>query len=250
MLIAGNWKMNGLASSLGELTALKEALAQTPPSCEVLVCPPASLIAQANWHVKGAFALGGQDCHPKDKGAFTGDISAEMLKDAGASYVIVGHSERRQYHGESDALVAAKAQAAWRAGLKAIICIGESLVERDAGTATHICSGQLDGSMPEGATAANTVIAYEPVWAIGTGRTPTSPDIAAMHAHIRACLIGKLGAARLDAKAMLILYGGSVNPGNAAEILSLPEVGGALVGGASLKAADFIKIIGAVPSAG
>jgi len=250
MLIAGNWKMNGLASSLGELTALKEALAQTPPSCEVLVCPPASLIAQANWHVKGAFALGGQDCHPKDKGAFTGDISAEMLKDAGASYVIVGHSERRQYHGESDALVAAKAHAAWRAGLKAIICIGESLAERDAGTATHICSGQLDGSVPEGATAANTVIAYEPVWAIGTGRTPTSPDIAAMHAHIRACLIGKLGAARLDAKAMLILYGGSVNPGNAAEILSLPEVGGALVGGASLKAADCIKIIGAVPSAG
>jgi len=250
MLIAGNWKMNGLASSLGELTALKEALAQTPPSCEVLVCPPASLIAQANWHVKGAFALGGQDCHPRDKGAFTGEISAEMLKDAGASYVIVGHSERRQYHGESDALVAAKAQAAWRAGLKAIICIGESLAERDAGTARHICRGQLDGSVPDGATAANTVIAYEPVWAIGTGRTPTSPDIAAMHAHIRACLIGKLGAARLDAKAMLILYGGSVNPGNAAEILSLPEVGGALVGGASLKAADFIKIIGAVPSAG
>ena len=246
MLIAGNWKMNGLASSLGELTALKEALAQTPPSCEVLVCPPASLIAQANWHVKGAFALGGQDCHPKDKGAFTGDISAEMLKDAGASYVIVGHSERRQYHGESDALVAAKAQAAWRAGLKAIICIGESLAERDAGTATHICRGQLDGSVPAGATAANTVIAYEPVWAIGTGRTPTSPDIAAMHAHIRACLIGKLGAARLDAKAMLILYGGSVNPGNSAEILSLPEVGGALVGGASLKAADFLKIITSV----
>ena len=246
MLIAGNWKMNGLASSLGELTSLKEALAQTPPSCEVLVCPPASLIAQANWHVKGAFALGGQDCHPKDKGAFTGDISAEMLKDAGASYVIVGHSERRQYHGESDALVAAKAQAAWRAGLKAIICIGESLAERDAGTATHICRGQLDGSVPAGATAANTVIAYEPVWAIGTGRTPTSPDIAAMHAHIRACLIGKLGAARLDAKAMLILYGGSVNPGNSAEILSLPEVGGALVGGASLKAADFLKIITSV----
>ena len=242
MLIAGNWKMNGLASSLGELTVLKEALVQTPPSCEVLVCPPASLIAQANWHVKTAFALGGQDCHAKDKGAFTGDISAEMLKDAGASYVIVGHSERRQYHGEGDATVAAKAQAAWRAGLKAVICIGESLAERDAGTATHICSGQLDGSVPDGATAANTVIAYEPVWAIGTGRTPTSPDIAAMHAHIRSCLTGRLGE---GAKAMLILYGGSVNPANAAEILSLPEVGGALVGGASLKAADFLKIIGA-----
>jgi len=246
MLIAGNWKMNGLASSLGELTVLKEALVQTPPSCEVLVCPPASLIAQANWHVKSAFALGGQDCHAKDKGAFTGDISAEMLKDAGASYVIVGHSERRQYHGEGDATVAAKAQAAWRAGLKAVICIGESLAERDAGTATHICSGQLDGSVPDGATAANTVIAYEPVWAIGTGRTPTSPDIAAMHAHIRSCLTGRLGE---GAKAMLILYGGSVNPANAAEILSLPEVGGALVGGASLKAADFLKIIGSVKAA-
>jgi len=246
MLIAGNWKMNGLASSLGELTALKEALVHIPPSCEVLVCPPASLIAQANWHVKTAFALGGQDCHAKDKGAFTGDISAEMLKDAGASYVIVGHSERRQYHGEGDAIVAAKAQAAWRAGLKAIICIGESLAERDAGTATHICSGQLDGSVPDGATAANTVIAYEPVWAIGTGRTPTSPDIAAMHAHIRSCLTGRLGE---GAKAMLILYGGSVNPANAAEILPLPEVGGALVGGASLKAADFLKIIGSVKAA-
>jgi len=246
MLIAGNWKMNGLASSLGELTVLKEALVQTPPPCEVLVCPPASLIAQANWHVKSAFALGGQDCHAKDKGAFTGDISAEMLKDAGASYVIVGHSERRQYHGEGDAIVAAKAQAAWRAGLKAIICIGESLAERDAGTATHICSGQLDGSVPDGATAANTVIAYEPVWAIGTGRTPTSPDIAAMHAHIRSCLTGRLGE---GAKAILILYGGSVNPANAAEILSLPEVGGALVGGASLKAADFLKIIGSVKAA-
>jgi len=240
MLIAGNWKMNGLSASAGELTALKEGLAQTLPACEVLICPPATLIAQAAWHVKGAFALGGQDCHTKDKGAFTGDISAEMLKDAGASYVIVGHSERRQYRGESDALVAAKAQAAWRAGLKAIICIGESLAERDAGTATHICSSQLDGSVPEGATAANTVIAYEPVWAIGTGRTPTSPDIAAMHAHIRACLTARLGE---GAKGMLILYGGSVNPGNSAEILSLPEVGGALVGGASLKATDFLKII-------
>jgi triosephosphate isomerase len=155
----------------------------------------------------------------------------------------VGHSERRQYHGESDATVAAKAKAAWRAGLKAIICIGESLAERDAGTATHICRGQLDGSVPEGASAANTVVAYEPVWAIGTGRTPTSPDIAAMHAHIRNCLIGRLGE---GAEAMLILYGGSVNPGNSAEIMSLPEVGGALVGGASLKAADFLKIVASV----
>lgn len=243
MLIAGNWKMNGLAPSLGELTALKEALAKTPAACEVLICPPATLIAQAAWHVKGAFALGGQDCHAQEKGAFTGDISAEMLKDAGATYVIVGHSERRQYHAETDAAVAAKAKAAWRAGLKAIICIGESLAERDAGSATRICHGQLDGSVPEGATAENTVIAYEPVWAIGTGRTPTSPDIAAMHAHIRGCLTARLGD---GAKSILILYGGSMNPGNAAEILSLPEIGGGLVGGASLKAADFLKIIGSV----
>src|SRR6185295_3257536 len=150
MLIAGNWKMNGLSAAAGELTALKAGLAQTPPACEVLICPPATLIAQAAWHVKGAFALGGQDCHTKDKGAFTGDISAEMLKDAGASYVIVGHSERRQYHGESDALVAAKAQAAWRAGLMAIICVGESESQRVAGAALEICSGQIAGSVPKG----------------------------------------------------------------------------------------------------
>jgi triosephosphate isomerase len=248
-LVAGNWKMNGLASSLGELAALKDALArQAPacdvPACDILVCPPATLIAQAAGLVKGAFALGGQDCHAAAKGAFTGDISAEMLSDAGASYVIVGHSERRQIHGESNGDVAAKARAAWRAGLKAIICIGESEAQRNAGNATHICQGQLEASVPDDATPANTVIAYEPVWAIGTGKTPTSADIAAMHAHIRACLIARLGD---GARKILILYGGSVNPGNAAEILNLPEVGGALVGGASLKSADFLKIIAAVP---
>jgi triosephosphate isomerase len=242
-LVAGNWKMNGLAASLAELGALKDALAAAPPVCDVLVCPPATLIAQAAWHVKGAFALGGQDCHAQPKGAFTGDISAEMLKDAGASFVILGHSERRQYHGETSVSVAAKARAAWRAGLTAIICIGESEAQRNAGEAPHICRGQLEESVPQEATSANTVIAYEPVWAIGTGRTPTSADIAAMHAHIRSCLAGKLGAA---GEAMLILYGGSVNPGNASEILGLPEVGGALVGGASLKAADFLKIVTAI----
>jgi triosephosphate isomerase len=209
----------------------------------VLVCPPATLIAQAAWHVKGAFALGGQDCHAQPKGAFTGDLSAEMLRDAGASFVILGHSERRQYHGESDGQVAAKARAAWRAGLTAIICIGESEAQRNAGDAPQVCHGQLQESVPPEATAANTVIAYEPVWAIGTGRTPTSADIAAMHAHIRSCLVGKLGPA---GEGMLILYGGSVNPGNAAEILNLPQVGGALVGGASLKAEDFLKIIAAL----
>ena len=201
-LVAGNWKMNGLAASLGELAALKDSLARTPPSCDVLVCPPATLIAQAAWAVKGAFALGGQDCHAQAKGAFTGDISAEMLKDAGASYAIVGHSERRQYHGETSAAVALKAQAAWRAGLKAIICIGESLAERQAGSAHHICASQLNESVPDGAVPANTVIAYEPVWAIGTGVTPTSADIIAMHAHIRACLIKRLGE---GARTMLIL---------------------------------------------
>jgi len=240
-LVAGNWKMNGLASSLGELAALRDAVSGA--ACDVLVCPPATLIAQAAGTVKGGFALGGQDCHAQAKGAFTGDISAEMLADAGASYVIVGHSERRQYHGETSAQVAAKAQAAWRAGLKAVICIGESLIERQAGSANHICQTQLKDSVPDDAVPANTVIAYEPVWAIGTGVTPTSADIAAMHAHIRACLVARLGD---GAKQMLILYGGSVNPGNAAEILSLPDVGGALVGGASLKSDDFSKIIGAV----
>jgi len=239
-LVAGNWKMNGLAASLGELAALKEMLAGTPPGCDVLICPPATLLAQAAWHVKGAFALGGQDCHAQPQGAFTGDLSAEMLKDAGASYVIVGHSERRQYHRETSAQVALKAQAGWRAGLKAIICIGESLDERKAGSANHICASQLKDSVTDGATAANTVIAYEPVWAIGTGVTATAADITAMHAHIRGCLVARLGE---GARQMPILYGGSVNPGNAVEILSLPEVGGALVGGASLKSQDFSRII-------
>ena len=242
-LVAGNWKMNGLASSLSELTALKEALAAKPAPCDVLVCPPATLIAQANWHVKGAFALGGQDCHAQPKGAFTGDIAAEMLKDAGASHVILGHSERRQVHGETDAQVAAKAKAAWRAGLTAIICVGETEAEREAGDHNPVCAGQIEGSVPDGATPANTVIAYEPVWAIGTGKTPTTDDIAAMHAHLRASLVSCLGEA---GRGVLILYGGSVKPDNAREILNLSEVGGALVGGASLKAADFLNIISAI----
>ncbi len=242
-LVAGNWKMNGLAASLGELGILKERLAASPPDCDVLVCPPATLIAQANWAVKGAFALGGQDCHAKPSGAFTGDLSAEMLRDAGASHVILGHSERRQYHGESDAQVAAKVAAAWRAGLKAIICIGETEAQREAGTHNQVCSSQLAGSVPEGATSENTAIAYEPVWAIGTGKTPSSADILAMHAHIRGALVGRLGEA---GKGMLILYGGSVKPDNCADILNLSEVGGALVGGASLKAAEFLAIIAGI----
>jgi triosephosphate isomerase len=242
-LVAGNWKMNGLAGDLGELAVLRDALANQAPACDVLICPPATLMAQAAWAVKGAFALGGQDCHAQAQGAFTGDISAAMLKDAGATYVIVGHSERRHLHGESDGDVAAKALAAWRAGLKAIICIGETEAQRNAGHAHAICHGQLDASVPDGATPANTVLAYEPVWAIGTGRTPTSAEIAAMHAHIRACLFRRLGP---GAKEMLILYGGSVKPDNAREILNLPEVGGALVGGASLKASNFLNVVRAI----
>jgi triosephosphate isomerase len=242
-LVAGNWKMNGLAASLSELVALKDALAAHSPACDVLVCPPATLLAQANWQVKGAFALGGQDCHAQPKGAFTGDIAAEMLKDAGASHVILGHSERRQYHGESNADVAIKTLAAWRAGLTAIVCVGETLAEREGGMHHDVCATQIMASVPDGATAANLVVAYEPVWAIGTGKTASSDDIIGMHAHLRDCLTTRLGEA---GKGVLILYGGSVKPDNASEILNLPEVGGALVGGASLKAADFLNIISAV----
>ena len=234
--------MNGLAASLAELVLLKAALADKAPQCEVLVCPPFTLLAQAAV-MKDGFALGGQDCSPKDGGAFTGDISAAMLKDAGATTVIVGHSERRQYHGERDSDVAAKTEAAWRAGLGAIICIGETQSQRDAGDAFGICAGQLETSVPEGAAPENTAIAYEPVWAIGTGRTPSSADIAAMHGHIRACLVRRLGEA---GRGMRILYGGSVKPNNAAEILALADVNGALVGGASLKAQDFLGIIAAI----
>jgi triosephosphate isomerase len=242
-LVAGNWKMNGLGANLAELAALKTALAGAPPACDVLVCPPATLIARAVEQADGTFAIGGQDCHARASGAFTGDISAEMLKDAGATAVIVGHSERRQFHGETDAGVAAKAAAAWRAGLSAIICIGETSAQRDAGTAHRVCGSQIDASVPDGARPENTAIAYEPIWAIGTGRTPSEGDIAAMHAHIRACLVRRLGQ---DAGNIRILYGGSVKPQNAVQILGLPDVGGVLAGGASLKAKDFLAIIGGV----
>jgi triosephosphate isomerase len=235
--------MNGLSSSLTELEALKAGLAAEQARAEVLICPPFTLLAQANWFVKGAFGLGGQDCHAAPSGAHTGDIAAEMLKDAGASYVIVGHSERRQNHHEHSADVAAKAQAAWRAGLTAIICIGETEIERFSGDAHHVCASQIDGSVPLAAHAANTVLAYEPVWAIGTGRTPTPDEITQMHAHIRGNLVSRLGE---GARQMRILYGGSVKPDNAREILNLPEVNGALVGGASIKSDDFLRIIRAV----
>ncbi len=242
-LIAGNWKMHGLGSSLGEIEILCQALAAKPALADVLVCPPASLLSRAHKMAGGAIALGGQDCHAGTSGAFTGDISAEMLKDAGASAVIVGHSERRQYHREMDADVSAKAAAARRAGLVAIVCVGETETQRARGEALDVVDGQLAGSVPDRATAEDTVVAYEPVWAIGTGKTATSADIEEMHGHIRRRLVSRFGQA---GERIRILYGGSVKPSNAAEILAIANVNGALVGGASLKAADFIAIIEAV----
>ena len=245
LLIAGNWKLNGLTASLAEIEKVAAIAAAERPMTDILICPPATLIARAAGVAAGRIAIGGQDCHAEISGAFTGDISAEMLKDAGATAVIVGHSERRQFHDESDAAVAAKARAAWRAGLLAIICIGESQAERESGRALEICAGQLAGSVPQGAAAENTAIAYEPIWAIGTGRTATPADIGQMHAHIRRCLTDRFGA---GATAVRILYGGSVKPSNAGEILGIPEVGGALVGGASLIAADFQAIFASAPA--
>jgi len=245
-LIAGNWKMNGTRESLRELADLRVALAAKPPRADVLICPPATLLSRALASVAHEFEIGGQDCHAEPSGAFTGDISAEMLKDAGASAVIVGHSERRQYHGETDAQVSAKARAAWRAGLLAIICIGETQGERDAGKALHICASQIAASLPDGATAATVAVAYEPIWAIGTGRTPTSADIAEVHALIRERLVARFGA---EGQGMRILYGGSMKPSNAAEILTLQNVDGGLIGGASLKAVDFLAIIACAAAA-
>ena len=241
-LAAGNWKMNGLAAALAEAVALIKA--HPAPACEMLLCPPATLLAQLNYAARGtALRIGGQDCHPDASGAHTGDISAAMLKDAGASYVILGHSERRADHGETDALVRLKAVQALVSGLIPIICIGETLAERDAGTTLAVIGGQLDGSVPEGMTAATLVVAYEPVWAIGTGRTPTIAQIAEVHAYLRGRLTLRIGA---EAAGVRILYGGSVKASNAGEIFAVPHVDGALVGGASLKAADFGAIVAAL----
>ena len=238
-LAAGNWKMNGLGASLGELTAISGA---TTSQTDVLICPPATLVSRAV-EAAGSVAIGGQDCHAHTSGAHTGDISAEMLKDAGASHVILGHSERRADHGESDDLVAAKTQAAWSAGLIALVCLGESLEEREAGSTLDVIKTQLAGSLPEGATGANTVIAYEPIWAIGTGKIPTLEQIAEVHDFLRAELEARFGA---EGGAMRLLYGGSVKPSNATEIFATSNVDGALVGGASLKASDFTAIISAL----
>jgi triosephosphate isomerase len=241
-LVAGNWKMNGLAASLAELDKIMAGGADIPRA-ELMICPPATLVAAFAARAKGnVVAIGGQDCHAEASGAFTGDIAAEMLADAGASAVIVGHSERRTYHRESDAEVRAKALAAWRAGLTAIICIGETRDERVGGKTLDVVSRQLAGSIPDGAKASNTVIAYEPVWAIGTGMTPTAADVAEVHAVIRARLANRFGP---EGEGMRVLYGGSVKPANAVELMSVANVDGALVGGASLKAADFLGIAAA-----
>lgn len=240
-LAAGNWKMNGTGTSLAVIDAL--AAAHPAPAVDILICPPATLLHRASG--KGAIATGGQDCHANAKGAHTGDTAAAMLKDAGAAYVITGHSERRTDHGETDNAIAAKSEAAYAAGLIAIICIGETLAERDANITLSVLDTQLAGSVPDAATAANTVIAYEPVWAIGTGKVPTTTQIAEVHAHIRARLVARFA----DGGAMRILYGGSVKANNAAEIFAVPDVDGALVGGASLSADDFSPIITALENA-
>jgi len=236
--------MNGIDSSLAELGALREQLAEAPVAeADVMVCPPATLLSRAVEILAGTdIALGGQDCHPLPSGAHTGDISAEMLADAGATAVIVGHSERRIDHGENDALVKAKALAAYRADLTAIICIGETEAERRDGETLDVLERQIQGSVPEEARAANTVMAYEPVWAIGSGLTPTLDDVAKVHGFIRGVLGRLLWQA--ESEAMRILYGGSVKPTNAAELLFVPDVNGALVGGASLKTTDFCGILG------
>lgn len=238
-LVAGNWKMHGLEASVGELDKII-AGARNLANVDVMVCPPATLIADFATTARGsAVAIGGQNCHALASGAFTGDISAEMLKDAGAVAVIIGHSERRQYHGETDAEVRGKALAARRAGILAIVCVGETRAERDAGQARAVVGAQLDGSLPDG--AADFVVAYEPVWAIGSGVTPTAADVADMHGFIRARLSSRYGE---KGQVVRILYGGSVKPANARELMGIENVDGALVGGASLKADEFLAIAG------
>mgnify|MGYP001556245836 CR=1 FL=1 len=233
-LIAGNWKMNGLNASLAEVTKLKSLLQEKPANADILICPPATLLPSLAQEVSGSpISAGGQDCHTTESGAHTGDVSAEMMKEAGAAFIIVGHSERRADHGETDALVKQKAEAAQRAGLTPIICVGETREERELGNAAAVVSAQLSGSLPEDT---NYVVAYEPVWAIGTGLVPSLDDIRDIHSLIR----------EKTQEETRLLYGGSVKPANAAEILSIENVNGALVGGASLKAEDFFGIIQAV----
>ena len=242
-LIAGNWKMNGLGVSEAELAKIIAGAGALSGKADLMVCPPATLIARFAATARGSgVVIGGQDCHAKASGAHTGDVAAEMLADAGAGAVIVGHSERRSDHHETDDEVRAKAEAAWRAKLTAIVCVGETREQREAGDTLKVVGLQLDGSLPDGAIAETLVVAYEPVWAIGTGLTPTSADVGLVHAFIRERLVGRFGPAGGD---MRILYGGSVKPANANELMSVPHVAGALVGGASLKAEDFLGIAAA-----
>ncbi len=238
-LVAGNWKMNGLRTALLEVESMI-AGARALGRVDLAICPPATLASQVGDVLQGSpIGLGGPDCHAKANGAFTGDVSAEMWADLGARFVIVGHSERRQHHGETDAIVAAKAAAVCRAGLIPIICVGESLAERDAGKTLAVIATQLAGSIPDEAGRGDTVIAYEPVWAIGTGRTPTVAQVEEVHQAVGRALDARFGAAGLQIR---VLYGGSVKPDNAAELMAVAGVDGALVGGASLKAADFLAI--------
>src|SRR5437868_1031228 len=242
-LVAGNWKMNGLRVSAVELGKIRAGAGDLLTKVELMICPPATLIMTFVQAAAGSkIEIGAQDCHAEPSGAFTGDISAEMLADLGARAVIVGHSERRTLHNETDADVRAKAEAAWRAGLTAIVCIGETRAEREAGHTLDVLGRQLDGSVPEGVTAARLVVAYEPVWAIGTGLTPTAADVAQAHEFIRKRIVARHGAA---GNAVRILYGGSVKPANAKELMAIANVDGALVGGASLKADDFLGIAAA-----
>jgi triosephosphate isomerase len=242
-LVAGNWKMNGLKAAAAELCRIIQGYAELRPRADLMVCPPATLLMTfAHVALGSKVAIGAQDCHPEPSGAFTGDVSAEMLADLGATAVIVGHSERRTLHHETDQLVQAKANAAHRAGLAAIVCIGETREQRDAGETVAVVRRQLAGSLPQTVTAANLTLAYEPVWAIGTGLTPTVQDIAEVHADIRRQLVTRYGA---EGRSIRILYGGSVKPSNARELMTIANVNGALVGGASLKADDFLGIAAA-----
>ena len=242
-LVAGNWKMNGLKSTIAEFGRIGSGAGDLWRKLDLMICPPATLLMTFGVVAVGSrIAIGAQDCHAEPSGAFTGDLSAEMLAELGATAVIVGHSERRTYHRETDAEVKAKALAAWRAGLTAIVCVGETKDQRQADQALAVVGAQLDGSIPDGAAAATLVVAYEPVWAIGTGLTPTTADVAEVHGFIRKRLTDRFGT---EAQGMRILYGGSVKPSNAAELMSVADVDGALVGGASLKADDFLGIAAA-----
>lgn len=243
-LAAGNWKMNGTRADWDQVQPIVDIAVDDP---EIVMCIPAVLITEFSVRSRGAISIGGQDCHANDAGAHTGDLSAHQLQDAGATYVVLGHSERRADHGETDALIASKARAAYRVDLKAIICIGESEAERDAGTTLDVIGAQLDASVPDEARGNTTVIAYEPIWAIGTGKVPTLEQIAEVHDFIRSRMTERFGEA--TANTMRLLYGGSVKPSNAADIFAVSNVDGALVGGASLKSEDFAPIVQALESA-